>query len=134
MWYLELSYVRQGQDCVLNIPSIAICTWQRRIYSLVVNRYICDIVTITLSGWRAVKHQCGRIPGFMPFPSIRQRVILPFTIPGHDCCSWSPRVSFFSAHSDGEVSTPFIDCVSLGNLVDLPRAASQRVCSLSALR
>ena len=37
--------------------------------------------------------------------------------------------TFFSAHSDGKVSTPFIDCVSLGGLVDWPRAASQRVCS-----
>jgi hypothetical protein len=56
------------------------------------------------------------------------------SLPGHDCCSWSLPVSFFLTHRDGKASIPFINCVSSGSLVHRPRAASQRVCNLSALR
>ena len=58
--------MRQRQDCVLNIPSIAIFTWQRRSPDLwpFSKLVVCDhMVIVTLSGWCPVKHQCGCIPG-----------------------------------------------------------------------
>lgn len=85
---------------------------------------IRQIATFTQCRWLTCSKTSMRpMPGFIPFLSIRSRAILVYRavflsslcgvlfpiswilLPGHDCCSWSPPVSFLCTATCGTVMT-----------------------------